>query len=64
MSKPVIECPDTGDDRDECGCSKCSEYRVTWAEFLRDEEDKDWNRRAASRRYDRDQWCRINGRCW
>lgn len=60
--KPVIECPDTNEDRDTCACEKCAEYRAAWAEFKREEAQKDWDRRAGSRRYDRDQWCRINGR--
>jgi hypothetical protein len=62
--KHIIECPDEGIDRNECPCEKCAEYRKALAEFQRDQEDEDWRRREPSRRYDRDQWCRINGRVY
>ena len=52
MFKNYIECPDTGDDRDECKCEKCAEWRVAMAEFYKDEADREWDRREQSRRVD------------
>jgi hypothetical protein len=54
MFKNVIECPETGDDRDECKCERCAEYRATLEELRRDREDEDWRRREQSRRVDRE----------
>ena len=50
--KNYIECPETGDDRDECPCELCAEYRATLEEFRHDKEDEDWRRREQSRRVD------------
>lgn len=52
MKKHIVECPDTGEDRDECPCEKCAEHRQTWEEFLREEAQKDWDRRRQSRAID------------
>ena len=64
MTKHIIFCPETELPREECTCKACSEYRAALDELKRDREDEDERRREPSRRYDRDQWCRINGRCW
>jgi hypothetical protein len=52
MFKNYVECPDTGDDRDECKCEKCTEYRATRREKY--EEDMEWSRREQSRRVDQE----------
>jgi hypothetical protein len=55
MSKHVIECAETGVDRAECPCPKCSEYRAALAELVRQEaQDRIWNGREQSRRVDQE----------
>lgn len=54
MTKHVIECPESGDDRDDCPCEKCAEYRATLEELRKDREDEDWRRREQSRRIDQE----------
>jgi len=47
-------CDDTGEVRLECPCPKCTEHRAEIKERLREESiDREWERREASRRYDR-----------
>ena len=58
-------CPDTDIERINCPCSSCAEFRETWRDKMwEDARDQEWDRREASRREDRREWCRINGRCW
>lgn len=65
MSTFLPVCPNTGIERISCPCSSCAEHREVLREKIRkEEEDREWSRREASRRNDRDQWLRTNGRCW
>jgi hypothetical protein len=52
--KHIIECPHTGEDRDECPCPACTEFRAVLAEMRRDQEEEDWRRGEQSRRIDQE----------
>jgi hypothetical protein len=59
----IVPCPDSEMDRLECPCAKCAEHRGVLHEKIRDEAfEAEWKRRFDSRKADRDEACRINGR--
>jgi len=48
----------------DTGTKQKQELEMLRDKFWEDEAIREWERREPSRRYDRDQWLRINGRCW